>query len=326
MTDLTDRYLGAALDGVPRAKRSDVERELRSSIADAIDDRTAMGEDPARAEVEVLEGLGDPGILGSRLAGGVPWIVGPEIYPVWRRLMVMLLPVGLAIVGVVQAVLAIVNESSAGEIILQTAGSVLMVGVQIVFWVTLVFAAWERIASAEEIRKDLGIATGRWTVDRLPVPTSGRMSASDLVGELVTNILCLVGLLVLTQIHITEDGVQVPLLTTEFRTFWVPVIAATLVLQAILQIGVYARGRWTTRLAALNAVVGIAFAAPVVVLALQGRIVDPAFGVAIGFPQLGAADGITMILVAIGVTLVSAWDILDAFRRARIARSAAITG
>jgi hypothetical protein len=63
-----------------------------------------------------------------------------------------------------------------------------------------------------------------------------------------------------------------------------------------------------------------------VVLALQGRIVDPAFGVAIGFPQLGAADGITMILVAIGVTLVSAWDILDAFRRARIARSAAITG
>jgi hypothetical protein len=326
MTDLTDRYLGAALDGVPRAKRSDVERELRSSIADAIDDRTAMGEDPARAEVEVLEGLGDPGILGSRLAGGVPWIVGPEIYPVWRRLMVMLLPVGLAIVGVVQAVLAIVNESSAGEIILQTAGSVLMVGVQIVFWVTLVFAAWERIASAEEIRKDLGIATGRWTVDRLPVPTSGRMSASDLVGELVTNILCLVGLLVLTQVHITEDGVQVPLLTTEFRTFWVPVIAATLVLQAILQIGVYARGRWTTRLAALNAVVGIAFAAPVVVLALQGRIVDPAFGVAIGFPQLGAADGITMILVAIGVTLVSAWDILDAFRRARIARSAAITG
>lgn len=66
---LTDRYLTAALGGIPGAKRPDVERELRSSIADAIDDRTGAGEDPARAEVEVLEGLGDPAVLSARIAG-----------------------------------------------------------------------------------------------------------------------------------------------------------------------------------------------------------------------------------------------------------------
>lgn len=319
MTDLTDRYLGAALDGVPRAKRSDVERELRSSIADAIDDRTTAGEDPATAEVEVLEGLGDPGILASRLAGRVPWIVGPELYPAWRRLMVMLLPVALAIVGVVQAALAIADGSTVGEVILQTAGGVLMVAVQIVFWVTLVFAAWERVSSAEGIRKDLGISTGRWTVERLPVPASGRMSASDLVTELITDILCIVGLVVLAQVHVVEDGVQVPLLAPGFQAVWVPVLVVTLLLQALLQVAVYARGRWTMRLAGVNAVIGIAFAAPVVVLALQGRIIDPAFGAAIGYPELGAANGITMIIVAISVALVTAWDILDAFRKARAA-------
>ena len=191
------------------------------------------------------------------------------------------------------------------------------------FWVTLVFAAWERIASAEEIRKGLGMATGRWTVDRLPVPASGRMSASDLVTELITNILCIVGLLVLAQIHVVEDGVEVPLLAPDFLSFWVPVLVATLVLQAMLQIVVYARGRWTTRLAGINAVIGIAFAAPLVVLALQGRIVDAAFGVAIGWPPLGAADGITMIIVAISITLVTAWDIVDAYRKARAAEAAA---
>jgi hypothetical protein len=227
---------------------------------------------------------------------------------------------------VVQAVLAIVNDSSAGEIILQTAGSVVTVGVQIVFWVTLVFAAWERVATAEQIRKDLGMTSGRWTVDRLPAPTSGRMTASDLVTELITNILCIVGLVVLAQVHVVEDGVQVPLLTQDFRTVWLPVLGATLVVQAILQIGVYARGRWTTRLAVMNAVIGTLFAAPVVVLALQGRIVDPAFGAAIGWPELGAANGITMIIVAISVTLVTAWDILDAFRKARIAGSRAMGG
>ncbi len=322
MTDLTNRYLGAALDGVPSGKRPDVERELRSSIADAIDDRTAAGEDPTTAEVEVLEGLGDPGILASRLAGRVPWIVGPEVYPLWRRLMVTLLPVALVIVGVVQAILAIVNGSTVGEIILQTAGGVLMVGVQIVFWVTLVFAAWERVASAEEIRKDLGVTTGRWTIDRLPVPTSGRMSASDLVTELITNILCIVGLLALTQLQVVEDGVQVPLLTPEFQSVWVPVLVAMLVLQALLQVAVYARGRWTIRLAGVNAVLGVAFAAPLVVLALQGRIIDPAFGAAIGWSELGTANGITMVIVAISVALVTAWDILDAFRKARAATRA----
>ena len=57
MTDLTDRYLGAALGGVPSGKRSDVERELRSSIADAIDDRTAAGEDPPRPRSRSLRAL-----------------------------------------------------------------------------------------------------------------------------------------------------------------------------------------------------------------------------------------------------------------------------
>ena len=127
-----------------------------------------------------------------------------------------------------------------------------------------------------------------------------------------------VGLLFLAQLQVVEAGVEVPLLTAEFRTFWVPVMVATLVVQALLQIVVYARGRWTMRLATLNAVVAVAFAAPAVVLALQGRIVDPAFGAAIGWPELGAANGITMILVAVGVTLVTVWDILDAFRKARV--------
>jgi hypothetical protein len=320
MTSLTDRYLGAALGGVPRDKRSDVERELRSSIADAIDDRTAAGEDPARAEVEVLEGLGDPGILASRLAGRPLWIVGPEVYPVWRRLMVMLLPIALAIVAVVQAVLAIANQATVGQVLLQSVGGALMVGVQLTFWVTLVFALWERVASADEVRMGLGIDTGRWTVARLPVPATGRMSASDLVTELVTDLVSIVGLLVLTQVHVVVDGVQVNLLASDFRDIWVPVLTGVLIALAVLQLVVYAAGRWTMRLASINAVLGVVFAAPVVVLALQGRIVDPAFGAAIGWPQLGAANGITMIIVAVSVTLVSAWDILDAFRRARAAR------
>jgi hypothetical protein len=318
MTSLTDRYLTAALGGVPRDKRTDVERELRSSIADAIDDRTGAGEDPSRAEVDVLENLGDPAILAARIAGRPLWIVGPELYPAWRRLMVMLLPIALAAVVVVQAVLAIVNHASVGQIIVQSLGGALMVGVQLTFWVTLVFALWERYGSTQELRAGLGI-TGRWTIDRLPVPATGRMSVSDLVTELITDIVSIGGLVVLSQIQVTVDGSDVPLLAADFRTFWVPFLIAVLTLLALLQVGVYARGRWTIRLAGVNALLGVAFAAPVVVLAVQGRIVDPAFGAAVGWPALSSGDGITMIIVAVSVALVTAWDILDAYRKARAA-------
>lgn len=69
MTSLTDRYVAAALHGLPDRRRPDLERELRSSVHDAVEDRAAAGEDHCRAEVAVLEDLGDPRRLGARLAG-----------------------------------------------------------------------------------------------------------------------------------------------------------------------------------------------------------------------------------------------------------------
>jgi hypothetical protein len=50
----------------PRDRRSDIERELRASIADAVDGRIDAGGEPADAEVAVLTELGDP----ARLAAG----------------------------------------------------------------------------------------------------------------------------------------------------------------------------------------------------------------------------------------------------------------
>ena len=43
---LTDRYVAAALKGVQADQREDVAAELRGSIADAVDVRTAQGESP----------------------------------------------------------------------------------------------------------------------------------------------------------------------------------------------------------------------------------------------------------------------------------------
>src|SRR3546814_3153315 len=63
---LTDRYVAAVLRALPEDKRADIEKELRTSIADAIDARTETGEPAAEAERAVLQELGDP----ARLAAG----------------------------------------------------------------------------------------------------------------------------------------------------------------------------------------------------------------------------------------------------------------
>ena len=80
MTQPTEQYLAAALRGIPEKKRADVERELRSSIADAVEDRVANGEDRDAAEKAVLEGLGDPARLAAGMTGtpAVPHRSGPS--------------------------------------------------------------------------------------------------------------------------------------------------------------------------------------------------------------------------------------------------------
>jgi len=79
MTSLTERYLATALRGIPERQRADVDRELRSSIADAVEDRVVAGEDRVAAEKDVLEGLGNPARLAAEYDGRKLHLIGPEL-------------------------------------------------------------------------------------------------------------------------------------------------------------------------------------------------------------------------------------------------------
>src|SRR5215212_5190286 len=80
----TERYLAAALRSIPAAKRADVEQELRSSIEDGIEERIAAGADGATAERAVLESLGDPSLLAAAYTGKPNYLIGPELFPIYR--------------------------------------------------------------------------------------------------------------------------------------------------------------------------------------------------------------------------------------------------
>src|SRR5213594_473675 len=100
----TQRYLAAVLHSIPEPKRTDVERELRSSIADAVEERVAAGEEAVAAERAVLEGLGDPAQLAGAYTGQPTYLIGPELFPLYRRFVPRLIAVLVPIAAIVMMV------------------------------------------------------------------------------------------------------------------------------------------------------------------------------------------------------------------------------
>ena len=323
MTPLTERYLAAALRGIPEKQRADVERELSSSIADAIEDRIASGEDRDAAERAVLEGLGDPVRLAAGMTGRPLYLIGPELFVSYRQLMAVLLSVIVPISGVVQAAVELYEGSDLVTAVVAGAAGGFTVDLHIFFWVTVIFALLERLDSAREARDELTGGPGPWTVDRLPALLSSRISASETVGEIVTTFLSIGFLLFLynAEWFIDANGDVIPIFNPDLWYLWLPAFIVLLAALAGLRIVVFLVGRWTTPLAVTNAVLQLAYAVPLTVLALTGSLINPEFADAVGWPPLADGSGPAMLGLAVIIVLVAGWEIVDGFRRARRGRS-----
>lgn len=319
MTQLTERYVAAATRGIPDSKRTDVEGELRSSITDAVEDRVEAGEERAAAEKAVLEGLGNPAHLGAEYAGQPLHLIGPELFLVWRHVLLRLVAVVVPIVFVVAIAVELMSGGGYVGALVEGFGGALTVGVHLAFWVTLVFAFIERADAMREARTEIAGATGRWTIDMLPEPATDRIGVGDTVGEIVSNLIAIGGLLFLRNLSLVRDsnGDVVPLFHPALTDVWFPILIAILAALSVYQVIVYVVGRWTIPLAIGFTALEVAFAVPVIALALGGTLISPAFAAEIGWPPLAERDGPVMIVIAIGTTLVTGWEIIDAFRRAR---------
>jgi len=320
MTSLTDRYVAATLRGIPEKQRADVERELRSSIADAVEDRVANGEERVAAETAVLEELGNPTKLAAGMVGRPVYLIGPELFIAYRHILLLLLGIVVPIVGVVQAIVAISGDAGIGQAIGAGILAALSIAIQVAFWVTLAFAIVERVDPATWKDADLRELTAPWTIEHLPdLPSSGAVSVGETAGEIVTLGISIGGLLYLRDWSWVDNasGDPIPLFNPALWDFWFPVIIGVLVLQAVFQIVKLLIGRWTVGLAIVNAGLLSAVAIPFAVLALTGELINPAFADAIGWPQLAEGDSVAMLAVAAVSILVNGWEVVSGFRLAR---------
>ncbi|WP_433392658.1 permease prefix domain 1-containing protein [Micromonospora sp. KLBMP9576] len=312
MTTLTDRYLAATLRSVPVARREGIDTELRASIEDMVEGRTAGGQDAGTAEREVLTELGDPAQLAARYADRRLQLIGPTYYLAWERLLKLLLSFVPATVGTLVGLVAAADGGTVGAGIGQGISAAIQVAVQIGFWVTLVFAILERTNTP------LGLPG--WSVDQLPEgPVDRQITLSDVTASIA--FLALFAIYLPFQHYrsfVPADGDgNLPILDPALWSFWLPFLIAVLVATIGLEIAKYRAGRWTWPLVAVNALLDLAFAVPVVWLMSTDRLLNPDF--VARFEWLGEGDNLKSIttVVVVGTALVTLWDIIESAVKTR---------
>lgn len=310
MTTLTDRYVWAVLRSLPNGQRAELEPEIRALIADAIEAREASGIPAPDAERAALVELGDPDALAARYMDRPLALIGPRLYPEWRRLLMLLLPIVVPLATAVTVALAAVGGQSPSELVGTGITAALNVAIQLVFWFTLVFALIERAGAT--------MTVGPWTPERLPeLPAKTRPG----LAETVTTVVAIaVGLVLLGWQQVAKpiviDGTGHPLFNADLWSFWLPYFALLLVIEAIFAVVLWRAGGYTWTLATVNVVTGLAFLLPALKLLQDGVVFDP--GLAAAVEKVVPSNAFAPLGVILGVLLVisQALDIVEGYRKA----------
>lgn len=311
MTTLTDRYVDATLRRLPARQRPDIEKELRGSIADAVDDRVEAGGDPAEAEIEVLAELGDPVRLAAGYADRPLQLIGPALFLDYTRMLTTLLAVVVPAVAGVTGLVRALDGGTALPLLGDVLGAACTAGVHVAFWTTLVFAVVERAPAPRRS------PTKPWTPTALPEPPSKRARYGELITE--TAMLVLFGTFILLSPVVSTrkdaNGDPIGLLSP---WLWDTGVVYLFLAVVVASLGFsFARhyARWSLPIAITGSLADVASAVALIWLATSDRVLNPAFVEAAGWsssvPQW--TNGV-LVLVSVG-TLVH--TVVEAVTRAR---------
>lgn len=307
---LTDRYAWAVLKSLPESKRTDIDRELRASIADDVDARVAAGETPEAAERAVLTELGEPMRLAAGYAGRPLALIGPDLYVDYVRLLKLLLVIVVPIVAITSFVINALTGAEPGGLIGGTIGLVISVGVHLCFWVTFVFVLVERTgAKASGLTSD-----APFNPDDLPAVATGTAGGrSELIASLVFALLVPVALgwQAISSNFEEADGTPIPVINPDLWSFWLPYLIALAVLTAIFAVVLYRVGRWTWPLVVVNAIITIATIGPIIWLVSTGIALNPDYLDRLGWADFVAPGSPAATITAIALVAIGGWAIAD---------------
>lgn len=313
-TTLSERYIEAVLRRLPARQRPDLERELRASIADAIDDRAAAGVDQAEAERAVLTELGDPARLAASYADRPFYLIGPDLFLDYVRLLTALLVVVVPIVSAAVAFTQAYQGDALGSIIGDTIATAITTGVHVAFWTTLVFAALERLPRLSAGRR---LPARAWTPDALPEPPSRRARYAELVTLTAALVLFSTAILLSPVVSpVTDDaGNPIGILTPWLWETGIVYVYIGLVVLSLANAFAKYYGPKRPSMAVIGLLVDVTPVIVLIWLVTSDRLLNPAFVEAAGWtPDVLRWVELGLVISA-AISILSA--VADAARRIR---------
>lgn len=166
--ELIELYIQEVTRRLPEKNREDIALELQSTIEDMLPD------DYTEQDVkEVLLKLGDPVTLASGYRDRPMHLIGPRYYDVYISLLKMILPIAavislIALIG--ENVFGDIGEKTIIEVVIMLIGKgiagIISTGIQVFFWLTLLFAILERTDTSKD-QMPLTKSLKRWTPEDL---------------------------------------------------------------------------------------------------------------------------------------------------------------
>ncbi|RPJ25992.1 MAG: hypothetical protein EHM33_13110, partial [Chloroflexi bacterium] len=186
---LIDRYVAEVGRHLPEKDRADIEAEIRSMLEDTLEERKQAGRSVDEKMIaEVLEELGDPRLLASKYSPSKRYLIGPGWYDVYIKTLQRVLFTALPIFAAVTFILTLTEDPlDFIDAVGNAVGSAFNVGLQIWFWMTLVFVFMERSDAIPN--ESLDPKARAWTVAQLPeLPRKRPISIAETVMNIATEL------------------------------------------------------------------------------------------------------------------------------------------
>ena len=329
--NLIEVYIQEVTRRLPEKNRADIGLELRSTIEDMLPDE--YGEKDVE---EALGKLGNPAALASGYMDRPMHLIGPRYYDVYVSLLKLILPLSavVALVSVFAESFLSFQDESVLTIVLTLIGEgiwrMLEVGVQIFFWLTIVFAILERTDKGKD-QEPLAASLKKWTPEDLKsipyIPKKKVISKGEVFGALLWTAIWGTGYLYANQlVGIYEGGGGgLDFVTPAFQpdvlhSYW-PLVLAVIIMEIGLALYKMIKRQWTGKIAIFNAILQLAASISFIIIIANPDIMTLSFLTYLGnqFETTVGQMRTWIVSGSIAIFVLSAvWVAYDGFRKARI--------
>jgi hypothetical protein len=300
--NLIDRYIAEVGKHLPRKQRADIEKEIRSTLLDMLEERGQASPDAEReaAVIALLKEYGEPRKVAESYIGP-RYLIGPRLYPTFELVVKIVLAVVLGAGLLGYGVSGAVTKSFAGTEFFSFLGQFwlgLLGGMISAFGnIVIVFATLERVLPASEFEKE----KEEWNpADLAKEPDPDEVK----ISEAITTILFTVAGLAIFNLYPNVIGLFfntygewtfIPMLSKAFFTYlpWINLLG---VLQIVFNLYQLRQRAWTLFTRLCNIVIEVGTIALATAMLRGPSLIDLGADKLAGTPVAEAADVLSKVM------------------------------